>query len=114
MAFMLTSCSAEEPSTFPGEVQKVTILQYGYEVYNYEPGIGNQYFISVNLVNSSGVPASGSIVFNFTDDGPRSNDILIPYSLEPGQARTLAFESPIFITYGADLIDVTLAKYGGL
>lgn len=99
-----TSCSPDSASSTPEGT--LTIESYDYEQYNYVAGLGKQYEVSAVLDNQTTQTKSGVVIFDFTADGTRPNDISLPYSIGPGATLNFTTASPVFISTGASLESV--------
>lgn len=103
-----TSCSPD-PSSDPSSdtpERTLTIESYDYVQYNYVAGLGKQYEVSAVLDNQTTQTKSGVIIFDFTADGTRPNDISLPYSIGPGATLNFTTASPVYISTGASLESV--------
>ena len=99
-----TSCSPDSSeSTPPGTL---TLESYDYQEYNYQAGIGKQYNISATLKNETAQTKTGVVIFDFTQDGTRPNDLTLEYSIAPGTTQTFTNQNPVFISTGASLLSV--------
>ena len=99
-----TSCSPDESEDTPAGA--LTLQSYDYEQYNYVAGLGKQYEVSAVLDNQTNQTKSGVIIFDFTADGTRPNDISLPYTIGPGATLNFTTSSPVYISTGASLESV--------
>lgn len=99
-----TSCSPDSSSDTPEGT--LTIESYDYAQYNYVAGLGKQYEVSAVLDNQTNQTKSGVVIFDFTADGTRPNDISLPYSIGPGATLNFTTASPVYISTGASLESV--------
>lgn len=99
-----TSCSPDPSSDTPEGA--LTIESYDYVQYNYVAGLGKQYEVSAVLDNQTTQTKSGVVIFDFTADGTRPNDISLPYSIGPGATLNFTTASPVYISTGASLESV--------
>lgn len=99
-----TSCSPDSVSSTPEGT--LTIESYDYVQYNYVAGLGKQYEVSAVLDNQTNQTKSGVVIFDFTADGTRPNDISLPYSIGPGATLNFTTDSPVYISTGASLESV--------
>ena len=84
-----TSCSPDSSSDTPEGT--LTIESYDYVQYNYVAGLGKQYEVNAVLDNQTNQTKSGVVIFDFTADGTRPNDISLPY---PHQYDAVAYRLP--------------------